>query len=499
MYQDTNKKDLDDFASIFDALSLQDGLEKLKKEAAACMYPVTVCEIRWLPIPQTRIVYSNDTFCKTFKFTREQLKVIGWDIADKCLVSQGTKWQILKQFPNLMMSDKPLVLDLVDGEGEFSKYQVYFKLIDRTHLLTKTIPFDPADDAEKLNFRAENSPQIKVKVKVGSKEVEEQPVYVPRHDESCSADVAEEEAIAALSAVGAEGDAKDAPASKGHKRIKKLYLHPGQRFPPEWRMPGEEIEIVHVRSTRDAKLADRQKGDLAIDKNGKFKRFSGVQFVNICWRHRRRHYQCRHCGGKGICVHKRVKHQCRICWSKQQRTRLGSLGKRGSAIRTSDTARSQGAASTYTYNSFQPMVERGMQNGNDVPYWFSPYKFNPYSYYGGMYPGMVYSSQGMALPMPYMMHRGATEAGAPPFPTPSPPEFFVQGGIESQPVPSAARSSMGAPPPSDDSARQGKGSESRNRVESHDSLIDALAWHQSRNRQRNTSKDETNYEDNDGE
>ena len=94
---------------------------------------------------------------------------------------------------------------------------------------------------------------------------------------------------------------------------RKVYLYFSQKFPQRYRRDGETYEIIRVYSNRDSKFSTKRKGDLYIDKHGKFKRFSGVQFVNICWQHRRRIYQCGDCNGKGICVHKRNKWQCRQC------------------------------------------------------------------------------------------------------------------------------------------------------------------------------------------
>ena len=44
----------------------------------------------------------------------------------------------------------------------------------------------------------------------------------------------------------------------------------------------------------------RKKGDFLVDKRGHLRRFSGSQFLQVCWQHKRRKYQCKDCSFKKI-------------------------------------------------------------------------------------------------------------------------------------------------------------------------------------------------------
>ena len=101
--------------------------------------------------------------------------------------------------------------------------------------------------------------------------------------------------------------------TKAKADVKTVYVHKDKTFPNEWRRKNETYNILSVSGSRDPKLAQKKAGDLYVDKHGKFKRYSGIQFINICWRHRRRSYQCVDCNGMGICEHRRNKWQCRVC------------------------------------------------------------------------------------------------------------------------------------------------------------------------------------------
>ena len=60
---------------------------------------------------------------------------------------------------------------------------------------------------------------------------------------------------------------------------------------------GFKVALHNVHSKNDTIISRlKKKGDFLVDKRGFLRRFSGSQFLQVCWEHKRRKYQCKDCG-----------------------------------------------------------------------------------------------------------------------------------------------------------------------------------------------------------
>ena len=147
-----------------------------------------------------------------------------------------------------------------------------------------------------------------------------------------------------------------------------MYIHIDQELPKHWFHADEKLLLVRVSSSRDRKIANRVKGDMYIDKHGKFKRFSGHQFVNICWQHRKRCYQCADCDGGGICVHKRNKWQCKLCkFGEGARSRASRKRRKRADSSFTNPKPSPGCVALRLKNTTL------LYNGHDIPFCNRPF------------------------------------------------------------------------------------------------------------------------------